>query len=175
MIYKEKILLEQFFNQIISYIESNDESNQYIEKYLEVEELKEKINLKLSDQPDKDFLLLISDYLKYSVRTGNKNFMNQLFGGFLLPGFISEVLIAATNTSMYTYEVAPIATLIEKEMIYELSKMVGYKNVEGTFVTGGSNANLISILCAIYNHDKKNKHQGIISREKKYVIFISEM
>jgi glutamate/tyrosine decarboxylase-like PLP-dependent enzyme len=49
---------------------------------------------------------------------------------------------------MYTYEVAPVATLIEKELIQRLGHISGFENPEGLFVTGGSNGNLQAMMIA---------------------------
>ncbi len=90
----------------------------------------------------------IGKYLKYCVHTGNMQFFNQLYAGFNTPAFLGEVFTALTNTSMYTYEVAPAATLVEQELIRKMCKIVGYNDGEGIFLTGGSNANLVAMLSA---------------------------
>lgn len=96
----------------------------------------------------KQLSALLEKYVDYSVKTGHKQFLNQLYSGFNLPAFLGDVITSLTNTSMYTYEVAPVATIIENKMIDLMNQYVGYENGEGTFLTGGSNANLIAIFSA---------------------------
>ena len=68
---------------------------------------------------------LVEDYLQYSARTGHPQFLNWHYQGFNLPGFVGEVVTALSYTSMYIYGVAPIATLIEREVISKMCTAVG--------------------------------------------------
>ena len=97
---------------------------------------------------EQEFLNLLDQYLNNSVKTWNKQFLNQLYSGFNFPAFIGEVFTVLTNTSMYTYEVAPVATRIETEMIQLMNSYAGYTDGDGIFVSGGSNANLIAMFSA---------------------------
>lgn len=119
--------------------------------YQSADNLREKFDFSLPDISGNSQILLdsIEQYLKFCVKTGHPQFFNQLWSGFNLPGFIGEVLSCLTNTSMYTYEVAPVATLIEKSLIEKVINLIGFpETADGTFVTGGSNGNLLAILIA---------------------------
>ena len=52
--------------------------------------------------------------------------MNPLWGGLSLPAFAGEVVASLTNNSMYTYELSPIATVIEQTILKRMSQMVGF-------------------------------------------------
>ncbi|MFW5890259.1 MAG: pyridoxal phosphate-dependent decarboxylase family protein [Marinilabiliaceae bacterium] len=142
-------LLNESFQKIKEYLQHRD-NDQHTVKYREPHELTEKIDFQVASTgtSEKEFLRLIDQYLEFSVRTGDKQFINQLYSGFNLPAFIGEMLTVATNTSMSTYEVAPVATLIEKEMIGLMNSYAGYRDGEGIFVSGGSNGNLIAMFSA---------------------------
>ena len=86
--------------------------------------------------------------LEQSVRTGSPRFMNQLFTGFSPAAFAGEVVAAVTNGSMYTYEMAPLATLVERAIIKRLGEAIGWRDADGILVTGGSNGNLVALLAA---------------------------
>ncbi|MCP4503515.1 MAG: hypothetical protein GY822_26585 [Deltaproteobacteria bacterium] len=90
----------------------------------------------------------VQAYLKNALPTQSPRFMNQLFSGVSLSGALGELLCALTNTSMYTYEVAPAATLIERSLLSHMGNKVGYDDGEGIFVSGGTNANHVSMLMA---------------------------
>jgi glutamate/tyrosine decarboxylase-like PLP-dependent enzyme len=120
-----------------------------------------------------EFLGLIDHYLEFSVRTADKQFLNQLYSGFNLPAFIGELLTIATNTSMSTYEVAPVATLIEKEMISLMNSYAGYSDGEGIFVSGGSNGNLIAMFSARNRIFPEGSFTGY-NRDQKLKAFINE-
>jgi len=74
---------------------------------------------------------------------------------------------------MYTYEVAPVATLIETEMIQLMNSYTGYKNGDGIFVSGGSNANLVALFSARNKIAPESRHQGY-DKNLKLRAFINE-
>ena len=121
-------ILEESFGKIKSYIQGNNDNTQKIVEFKTPSELHELINLPVSEKgiSENEFLELLDKYLDYSVKTGNKQFLNQLYSGFNFPAFIGEVFTVLANTSMYTYEVAPVATLIETEMIRLMNTYAGY-------------------------------------------------
>ncbi|MCF6181400.1 pyridoxal-dependent decarboxylase [Lutibacter sp.] len=171
----ELTILTKSFDKIKKYLEGNKDTSLPIVKFKTPSELKEVINFEIEKKgvTEQDFLMLIDKYLEYSVKTGNKQFMNQLYSGFNFPAFIGEVFTALANTSMYTYEVAPVATAIETEMIRLMNQYTGYINGDGIFVTGGSNANLIAMFSARNKILPESRFEGY-DRNKKLKAFVSE-
>jgi glutamate/tyrosine decarboxylase-like PLP-dependent enzyme len=92
-----------------------------------------------------DELKVIFDH---SVRTIHPLFLNQLFGGFNEAAWAGEVASTLLNPTMATFEIAPALTVIEKKVVNELLEMMGFDRGEGIMVTGGSNSNLLAMLCA---------------------------
>jgi glutamate/tyrosine decarboxylase-like PLP-dependent enzyme len=135
---------------VLSYAQANRSVDTSAVRHLTAEALRERIDVSLPEQGEGEASLAdwVDQYLEFSVRTGGRRYFNQLWGGFSLPGFMGEVTTALSNTSMYTYEVAPVATLIEQELIAKLGALVGFEEGEGLFVTGGSNANTIAMMAA---------------------------
>ena len=88
--------------------------------------------------------------MKYSVRTHNPKFMNTFRLGLNPAAFSGEVISSLTQATMYTYELAPMATLIELELLSKMSSMVGkdFEGGSGVFTSGGSMGNMLGILCA---------------------------
>lgn len=168
-------ILAKSFQKIEKYISKNKDDTVSTSIYLNPKELKAKLSLSLSKEgtDEDEFLNLLDDYLKFSVRTGKKQFLNQLYSGFNLPAFLGEVFSALTNTSMYTYEVAPVATLIEKEMINFLNTYANYKNGDGIFTTGGSNSNLLAMFSARNRIFPKSRFEGYNGKEH-LVAFVNE-
>ena len=166
-------LLNESFQKIKEYLQQQD-NDQATVKYRDPHELSKDINFQIAPEgtSEKQFLHLVDQYLEYSVRTGDKQFINQLYSGFNLPAFIGEMLTIATNTSMSTYEVAPVATLIEKEMISLMNNYAGYQNGEGIFVSGGSNGNLIAMFSARNQVLPDNRFTGY-DRNQKLKAFVN--
>ena len=134
--------LEQFF------VETSQKKA--ITSGLAPEELQAQINLALPEQGEslEQLQQAIDAYLQYSVKTAHPAYFNQLWGGFDPTCFMGDMLTSAANTSMYTHEVAPVATLIEKTLIAKMGELVGFSHPEGQFTTGGSNGNLMALAIA---------------------------
>ncbi|MDA8530367.1 aminotransferase class V-fold PLP-dependent enzyme [Candidatus Poseidonia alphae] len=90
----------------------------------------------------------LDTFMANSVKTHRAEFMNPLWGGLSLPALAGEIIASATNNSMYTFELSPIATLIEQTVLKRMCEIVGFPDGFGTLTTGGSNGNMIGMLCA---------------------------
>ncbi len=159
---------------ILKYLESNLHPETKVINYQTANVLQEKLDLTLPDDGValEELIPIIESYLQYSVRTGNTQFFNLLFSGYSIPGILSEMVTSATNTTMHTYEVAPVATLMEIELIKHLNSLVGFNHGEGLMVTGGSNANLIGMQCARHQVLPEVKFKGLGNNQ--LVAFVSE-
>ncbi|MFK5957384.1 MAG: pyridoxal-dependent decarboxylase [Lutibacter sp.] len=168
-------ILSSSFEKIKNYLESNNDTNQPIVPFKTPSELKEVIdfNIDKNGVSEQEFLELVDKYLEYSVKTGNKQFLNQLYSGFNFPAFIGELFTVLANTSMYTYEVAPVATTIETEMIRLMNSYAGYTNGDGIFVSGGSNANLVAMFSARNKFLPESRFEGY-DRNYKLTAFVNE-
>ena len=113
----------------------------------------------------------LDTYIANSVKTHRPEFMNPLWGGLSLPAFAGEMVAAMTNNSMYTYELSPIATVIEQTILHRMSEMVGFPDGFGTLTTGGSNGNMLGMLCAREHQMVGSTKTGFDGR--KSVIFVS--
>ena len=114
----------------------------------------------------------IDAYLNYTVKTAHPAYFNQLWGGFDPACLMGDILTSAANTSMYTHEVAPVATLIEKTLIAKMGELVGFEQPEGQFTTGGSNGNLMALAIARHRACPKTRHQGMAAADR-LIAFVS--
>lgn len=77
---------------------------------------------------------------------------------------------------MYTYEIAPLASLIELQVLKRFADLVGFTNFAsggaGTFTTGGSNGNMLGMLCARQYHFPESTREGVDGR--KLVAYVSK-
>ena len=108
-----------------------------------------------------DFLHLLNQIQRYSVNTSHPNFFNQLFGAMDPVALAAELLALSLNTSSYTYETAPVFTLLEREVMNRLGRLVFEgkdeseddedddsklsKQYDGLMVPGGSLSNLTAL------------------------------
>ena len=147
---KNHELPSEFILLLRDYLRKMDFPEEKLLNFQNPGELKEVVDFQIGESgADQETLMTyLEQYLSYSLNTGNKQFFNQLYAGFNLPAFMGEVITALSNTSMYTYEVAPVATMMEDELIRKMCGLAGFKDGDGIFVTGGSNANLVAMFSA---------------------------
>lgn len=110
------------------------------------------MSLKVQSDSDEKLLRLISDTIKYSVKTGHPYFVNQLFSSVDPYGLIGQWLTDALNPSVYTYEVSPVFVLMEEVVLREMRRKIGWTNGDGLFSPGGSISNGYGISCARYKY-----------------------
>ncbi|MBN2820261.1 MAG: hypothetical protein JXP36_14895 [Bacteroidales bacterium] len=172
---KEIEILSGAFEKIKAYITDNQDNSKPVVQFRSPAQLKEVINFTVGNKgvSENEFLELLDKYLEYSVNTGNKQFLNQLYSGFNFPAFIGEVFTVLANTSMYTYEVAPVASSIETEMISLMNSYAGYTDGDGIFLSGGSNANLVAMFSARNRILPESRFEGY-DRNQKLVAFVNE-
>lgn len=154
----ESAQVREWFKQleelITGYLEQNENKDVPVVAYHPGSELLESLKLVIAKNgaSKEEILNDIKNYLELSVRTGHPHFHNQLYGGFNFWAFLGEVITALTSTSMATFEIAPVATLMERTLVDKMSQLVGFRDHgeagEGIMLTGGSNANLVAMLAA---------------------------
>ena len=77
------------------------------------------------------------------LRTWSPSYMPHLHSPALLESIASELIIAAFNDSMDSWDQSPAATEIEESMIHGLCSLFGYdEGADGTFTSGGSQSNM---------------------------------
>ena len=168
----EESFLNDVFLTLKKYIQENDATD-VVTPHPSVEELKG-ILPELSSRPVSlsEVHQELETILKQSVRTTHPLFLNQLFGGFDVTAWAGEVASTLLNPTMATFEIAPMLTLIEKRLVKELTRLVGYDRGEGIMVTGGSNSNLLSILCARSHYNPAIRQTGFAHNQ--FRIYVSE-
>ena len=114
----------------------------------------------------------IDQFLEHSVKTHHPNFMNPLWGGFSVASFAGEVISALAQTSMYTFELAPLASQIEQALLIRMREMIGFPTGTGVLTTGGSSGNLLGVLCARQQHDPLSINVGMSGND--YAVFVSD-
>ncbi|KAK6183173.1 hypothetical protein SNE40_010702 [Patella caerulea] len=116
------------------------------------------------DENPRDLEQILSDCketLKYCVRTGHPRFFNQLSTGLDVIGVAGEWLTAVSNTNMFTYEVAPVFTLMEEVILKRMMNLIGWEHGDGIFAPGGAVSNLYAVLLARQRYLPQAKLNGM--------------
>ncbi|MFL6246891.1 MAG: pyridoxal phosphate-dependent decarboxylase family protein [Thermoanaerobaculia bacterium] len=113
---------------------------------------------------------------RYSNQLHHPSYMGHQVCPPFLDAAIADLLISFTNNSTAVWEMSPIGTVIEKEIVRWLADLAGYpETAEGTAVSGGSAANLTGLLAARarWNHDASmagKRPVVIASRDAHYSV-----
>lgn len=145
---------------ITSYLHDNSSS---AVQYLPAEKLKDELKLDINLEAGSidSVIEFVKKYLKYSVNTNTVKFSNQLYGGYNKSALIGEIITTITNASMATYEIAPVASLIEQKLVEFFANQIGYQEHDGIMLTGGSNANLMALIAARNTLFPNTKNEGL--------------
>ena len=132
------------------------------------------LDLPEDEQSKVGFLGQVQQILKYSVNTWDPGFLSKLYSSTDAPGLASELLLAALNTNVHTYEVSPVLALIEKHTTRALAKLFSLNgpHAGGISVQGGSASNTTAIVIARNTLFPDTKIHGNTSTEK-LVLFTS--
>eukprot|EP01105_Mastigella_eilhardi_P016862 TRINITY_DN3860_c0_g1_i1.p1 TRINITY_DN3860_c0_g1~~TRINITY_DN3860_c0_g1_i1.p1 ORF type:complete len:508 (-),score=117.99 TRINITY_DN3860_c0_g1_i1:145-1668(-) len=131
------------------------------------DQLRAQIDLSIGEAPlasPRQLLPILESYLRFMPKTNHVAFANQLYGGTTVAGVVGELFAAVTNTSMSTYEISPVSTLMELELIHKLAAAIGWREcptVDGIMCSGGSNANFLGMLCARQQAQPQCKESGL--------------
>ena len=133
------------FNELINEL-INDEFENPIAKSTPSSELNLNFDLELKSSPaiDEDFKKELKNLVLNTPKSSSRLFFNQLFGGRHSKAILGDLLAVMLNNSMATYKIAGPQVAVEKEIIKQVNKLIGYpEGCGGTFPTGGSMANFM--------------------------------
>ena len=90
-------------------------------------------------------------------------------------GIAADALVAAFNPQLATWNHSPFSVEIEQHLIQSFGKQFGYneREIEGTFTSGGTEANHTAILTALTHAFPKFASQGLRGLEKQPTLYVS--
>lgn len=150
------------------------EEKQAVLPYQSPEDLAQKLDITIQNNSLEKtlFFQILQEIALATPSTASKGFFNQLYGGRSMPALSGDILSSLMNNSMYTFKVAGLQVLIEKEVIRAMCEKIGFTSSEGTIVAGGSTANLTAMLLARNEQDKSIRNEGL--QNQKLIAYTSE-
>ena len=145
-----------------------------LSNYIKPKDLYDKIDLTLDDKPaiDNDFKKTLHQLILSTPKSSSKYFFNQLFGGRHSKAVLGDLLAVLLNNSMATYKISGPQVGVEKEIIKKVCDIIGYNNKPGgTFPTGGSMSNFMSLIIARDNKNKEIINNGF---KDNFIAYTSE-
>nr|WDE40210.1 glutamate decarboxylase-like protein [Schizocardium californicum] len=167
--------LVDVIDQLIEYIKQEYIHDSKILDFHQPQELREKLQLEIPDKPVSLEQLLVDckETLKYCVKTAHPRFFNQLSSGLDTLSLAGEWLTAAVNTNIFTYEIAPVFTLMERITLKKMRDIIGFEDGDGIFAPGGAISNLYAVNAARHKLVPECKSKGMRA-VPRLVMFASE-
>ncbi len=169
--------MDRTVSMIKSYMNSIETGERKVIDFHQPQALKEMFDFSLPTgwSSDEKILESMQAVLDKSVATMHPRFFNQLYAGANVYSTMAEWITSVLNTSMYTYEVGPLFTLME-EYVYEcLAKQVWWEgHIDGMMLPWWSNSNLNAMQMARYAHNPELHKSGLYGNKKLYVLTSDE-
>lgn len=106
----------------------------------------------------------LRDYLRFNPDVSKVDFFKLLYSGMNEPAILADWITSISNANMHTYQVSPVATLMEIELVKQWNQLVGFTDGDGIMVPGGSQANLIGMMLARQHACPDFKEAGFAGR-----------
>lgn len=111
-------------------------------------------------------------YLKHNPDVSQPAFFKLLYSGLNSPALLGDWVASLSNANMHTYQMSPVATLMELELIDQWNQLLGFENGDGVMVSGGSQANMVAMMLARHRKVGDCKKKGL--QGKTLVAFVSD-
>jgi len=157
---KDELLI---FNRLADLLLEAEKSNPVIPP-IAPEQLINKLDLTLTEEAISDDALFncLKDIILSVPRLNTTGFFNQLFGGRNDKASVGDLLVVLLNNTMHTYKVSGPMVGIEKEILKQVTQLVGYgEDADGTIAPGGSMTNLMGMLMARDAANDQVRYQGL--------------
>lgn len=151
-------LFSRLFSELLA-----DEKENTVAEHIPSDQLYETLDLSLKENPlsEEEFEKVLKELVFTTTRTATTGFFNQLFGGRNEKAILGDLLAVVLNNSMYTYKAAGPQIGVEKVILNETCRIIGWdENADGTFAPGGSMTNFMSMLMARDAANDKIRYEG---------------
>ena len=163
----------KMFNELIEGF-LKEEINNPISDVILTTDIRSKLDLNLSEKGmiTSEFKSELNKLILSTPKSSSKLFFNQLFGGRHSKAVLGDLIAVFLNNSMATYKIAGPQVGVEKEILKKVCQLIGYNgNSGGTFPTGGSMSNFMSLIMARDKVDSSIKDKGTT---QKLIAYSSE-
>ena len=92
--------------------------------------------------------------MKYSVNTMHPYFYDKLYAGSDPICQVAEFIVTILNTAVHVYHVAPVFTIMEREIMKIFAGKFGFdpETADGVMNPGGTMSNIMALLVARHHH-----------------------
>ena len=124
--------------------------------------------------PEAVLKFVVSGFKNHQVHTPHPHYYG-LFNPAPTPASIAgDTLVAAFNPQLAAWSHNPFAQGVEKHLIGQIGSRFGLKDPDGTFCSGGAEANHTALLTALTEKVPGYLNEGLQSLEKRPVFYASD-
>lgn len=161
--------IEQYLNQV-EHFRVSPES-------LDPEPLRRRLAEFTFDVPGDPFeaIAFAADGLsRHQVHTSHPRYFGLFNPASTTLGIAADALVAAFNPQMAAWSHNPFAAETERHLVRSFGRLFGYREVlEGVFTTGGAEANLTGLLCALVRQFPEFCQHGLQALPGKPILYVS--
>ncbi|MEO0339053.1 MAG: pyridoxal-dependent decarboxylase [Bacteroidota bacterium] len=140
----------------------------------EIKQYAQQIEFSQSNPSDAVLRHVIEGLDQYAVHTPHPNYFGLFNPRSNFASILADLITAVYNPQLAAWSHAPFANEIERFVIEAFGKRIGYaETVDGTFCTGGAEANLTAILCALNQAFPNFNESGLSALDGQPMIFCS--
>ncbi len=119
--------------------------------------------------------MVIGAMRKYHVHTPHPRYYGLFNPRPNFPSTIADLITATFNPQLAAWSHSPWATEVENYLISEFGQKIGFNadETDGVFATGGAEANITAVLCALNNAFPEYLNEGLFTLKKRPAIYCS--
>jgi len=113
---------------------------------------------------------------KYTLHSPHPKCFGLFVPRSAFPGVLADLITAVINPQLAAWFHAAYAIEVERFVLQEFGEKFGYdqEKIGGVFTSGGNEANLTGVLCALNNKYPDFAKKGLIGRNKQPIIYCSK-
>ncbi len=143
------------------------QQNRAVSEPIQASQLQQMIDVSLGAEGAEleDLKQAAGQYLRFQPDSAQVDFFKLLYSGRNNPALLGDWVASLGNANMHTFQVSPVATLMELKLIEQWNRLVGFTSSsqtgDGIMVSGGSQANLIAMMMARHRAVPDLKTKGL--------------
>ena len=112
---------------------------------------------------------------KYMLHTTHPGYFGLYNPKASFAGILGDTLTAAFNPQLAAWSHSPFALEVERSLLIAFGERFGYSEskIDGTFCSGGAEANHTALLCALNHHFPPYASDGLLAIQKPLAIYCS--
>lgn len=132
-------------------------------------------DLKKPPSPEAALEAVMNGLEQYQVHITHPKYFGLFNPRANFASILADWISATYNPQMAAWSHAPYAAEVENYLVQEIGQKFGYsaENCDGTFCSGGAEANMTAVICAVNRHFPDFVEKGWIGIQKRPLIYCS--